>query len=283
MLRIKLSAALFALCLVPAGLLALQPAYAQTETAQPAEDTGETLRGDTGVKVLGVTRPPLEPLPERLPSDDLPPISQDSIEPSDEPPPEPPPTYRTMCVRLCDGYFYPMSYAVMADVFERDRKRCDASCPGASMELFYGETVLEDPGRMQSRSTSGYYGDLPTAFLHQKVRAKAPATCTCIVPRKGVDIIAGQPPRGNDEPNILGEINGPVPKARESANDAVVLPVVPSGSVVEIPLPGSVEPHSLPSDAPADQPSGERKVRVVSPALLPDRSEAADRQGPVQP
>jgi hypothetical protein len=277
-LRIKPSVALIAIILAAT----LHPAHGQArvEAIQPLEGAGATVLGDSGVKVLGATRPPLEPLAERLPTDDLPPISEDLTESVGEIAEETLPTYRTMCVRLCDGYFYPMSYAVGPDLFERDRTRCEASCPGTSMELFYGETAVEATGKLQSRRTGAFYADLPAAFLHQKVGGRVPANCTCTVPRKGVDIIAGEPPRGDDEPNILGEISGPISKAPASSNKAVVVPIVPSGSVVEMPLPGAVK--ALPPDIPADLPSGERRVRVVSPELPPDRSGAADPQDPVQ-
>src|SRR5215467_7410334 len=37
-------------------------------------------------------------------------------------------TYRTLCVRLCDGFYFPISFAVPASSLERDAERCRASC-----------------------------------------------------------------------------------------------------------------------------------------------------------
>src|SRR6185312_7928840 len=48
-------------------------------------------------------------------------------------------TYRTFCVRTCDGYYFPMSPASSRGQFARDQKNCQAACPNAEMQLFYQE------------------------------------------------------------------------------------------------------------------------------------------------
>ncbi|HEY4192875.1 MAG TPA: DUF2865 domain-containing protein, partial [Mesorhizobium sp.] len=42
-----------------------------------------------------------------------------------ENPPHPQGEFRTMCVRTCDGYFFPMSNAASLRDFERDQKNCE--------------------------------------------------------------------------------------------------------------------------------------------------------------
>ncbi len=192
-------------------------------------------------------------------------------------------TYRTMCVRSCDGYFYPMSYAASTRDFERDEKRCEASCPGVTMELYYGETSVDDAARMQSTKSSKFYAELPTAFFHQKVSAQTPAGCVCNA-KKGFDVVAGKPPRGEDEPNVLGEVRQPEADGVEEIKEPAVQPSAPSGSIVEIPLPGTKEPEALPADTVTGEPPVEdRKIRVVGPGFLPDQNGAIDLKGPVQP
>jgi hypothetical protein len=74
-------------------------------------------------------------------------------------------TYRTLCVRLCDGFYFPMSYATHPDRFALDAKRCERSCPSRSRLFVHrnpGESVNEMVD-LEGRS----YRDLPTAFLHQ--------------------------------------------------------------------------------------------------------------------
>jgi hypothetical protein len=83
-------------------------------------------------------------------------------------------TYRTMCVRLCDGYFWPVSFSVTDDSFERDEVACQRSCASPA-RLF----VLKNPGgtfeQMEDLKGSAYMR-LKTAF---HFRTSYDAACTC--------------------------------------------------------------------------------------------------------
>ena len=83
-------------------------------------------------------------------------------------------TYRTVCVRLCDGYYFPVSFAVGADRLERDRKMCERRC-GAQGRLF----VHRNPGGSTDdlQDLAGRpYRQLRTAFLY---RTEYVPSCTC--------------------------------------------------------------------------------------------------------
>jgi len=72
------------------------------------------------------------------------------------------PTYRTMCVRMCDGFFFPVSYSTGEEGFGRDAAVCRSMCPGAQAELF----VHRNPGESVENlvSVTGMpYGDLENA------------------------------------------------------------------------------------------------------------------------
>src|SRR5690606_11776960 len=45
-------------------------------------------------------------------------------------------TYRTLCVRLCDGYYFPISFATLPNHFPRDVDACQSRC-AAPTELYY--------------------------------------------------------------------------------------------------------------------------------------------------
>lgn len=45
-------------------------------------------------------------------------------------------TYRTLCVRLCDGYYWPVSFSTTRDGLGEDKETCEASC-GVPVKLFY--------------------------------------------------------------------------------------------------------------------------------------------------
>src|SRR5215475_2540486 len=85
-----------------------------------------------------------------------------------------PATFRTVCVRLCDGYFFPISFAVGADRLEHDARVCEGRC-GALGRLF----VHQNPGGSTDdlHDLSGRpYRQLRTAFLY---RSEYIANCSC--------------------------------------------------------------------------------------------------------
>ena len=48
-------------------------------------------------------------------------------------------SYRTLCVRLCDGFYWPVSYATSQSGLQADEATCQASC-GSPVKLFYYDT-----------------------------------------------------------------------------------------------------------------------------------------------
>jgi hypothetical protein len=83
-------------------------------------------------------------------------------------------TYRTFCVRLCDGYFWPVSFSTTSDRFERDQEICEASC-GSPTRLFVHAMPGGNATTMTSLKGVPYTG-LKTAFLF---RSTYNAQCKC--------------------------------------------------------------------------------------------------------
>lgn len=82
--------------------------------------------------------------------------------------------YRTMCVRSCDGYFFPLRHDAKRRNFASDAKSCRAAC-GTEARLFYyslnggsTETMVDLAGRR--------YKDLPHAFGYRKALVQG---CAC--------------------------------------------------------------------------------------------------------
>jgi hypothetical protein len=99
--------------------------------------------------------------------------------PRQEPPPAAPgqaagETYRTMCVRLCDGYYWPVSFATVKDRFGHDAGMCTRSC-GASVALYYYPNPGGEVDDMVSLDGQPYKS-LGTAFLY---RATYDPACKC--------------------------------------------------------------------------------------------------------
>jgi len=84
------------------------------------------------------------------------------------------PTFRSLCVRLCDGFYFPISYSTPRERFAGDAKQCEQRCPSRS-RLFVHRNPGEDVDDMVDLQGRGYR-NLPTAFLH---RTRHVADCTC--------------------------------------------------------------------------------------------------------
>ena len=76
-------------------------------------------------------------------------------------------TYRTVCVRTCDGYFFPVSYSTVPGKFADDEKVCQAMCPASEVALYSHRNPGEDIS--QAVSIGGRnYSELPNAFAYRK-------------------------------------------------------------------------------------------------------------------
>jgi hypothetical protein len=163
-------------------------------------------------------------------------------------------TFRTLCVRTCDGYYFPISYATSYRQFYDDARACAAMCPGTEAKLY----VYPNPGGTPEDAVGiegGRYADLATAFQY---RTSLDASCTC----KGA---------GNMSVAAVGErpALAPVP-----ADDGTAPPPNPRPAPGEDPetlanraghfVPGATT--TAPPGAVADATSADgRPIRVVGP------------------
>lgn len=74
--------------------------------------------------------------------------------------------YRTLCVRLCDGYYWPISTKAPMSRFNRDKSICESSC-GSEAKLFYQAELGGDAAKMIDLAGKPYK-KLKTAFLYRK-------------------------------------------------------------------------------------------------------------------
>ncbi len=92
--------------------------------------------------------------------------------PSSRPPR--PTGYRTLCVRLCDGYYWPVSFSTSRSRFHRDAQMCRSSC-AAPTRLFYAPSPGIEP-RTMIDLTGRRYGRLANAFRYRRERVRS---CSC--------------------------------------------------------------------------------------------------------
>jgi hypothetical protein len=82
--------------------------------------------------------------------------------------------YKTVCVRMCDGYYFPVSNNTGKKGFYRDQMKCRSSC-GDEARLFHMPANATDI----SEATDGQgriYGLLPAAYKYRKTLV---AGCQC--------------------------------------------------------------------------------------------------------
>jgi hypothetical protein len=83
-------------------------------------------------------------------------------------------TFRTLCVRTCDGYYYPISFATTPARFGEDEATCRATCPNTEVAL-YSHRTNEDV-RQATGINGRLYTELPNAF---KYRTHFDNSCSC--------------------------------------------------------------------------------------------------------
>ncbi|NUS20728.1 MAG: DUF2865 domain-containing protein [Mesorhizobium sp.] len=189
--------------------------------------------------------------------------------------------FHTMCVRTCDGYFFPMSNAASAGDFERDQKNCESSCPGTEMQVFYSRGMDDDSGSMTSSVTGQPYSELPTAYLYKQANYSRPPSCGCNAQagNGNFTIIGGNPPnpeQSQPESGATPFIPMPATKPDPGADPETLANAkggLDQDAIRRLTTKVPVSPVSM---LPPDQ----RKVRVVGPAFLPDPSAAIDLKAP---
>jgi hypothetical protein len=83
-------------------------------------------------------------------------------------------TFRTLCVRRCDGYYFPISYSTTKKHFEADAGACARMCPAAEAGLYY-HRVGEGAETMVGLDGEPYTA-IPSAFRY---RLSYDPTCFC--------------------------------------------------------------------------------------------------------
>lgn len=185
--------------------------------------------------------------------------------------------FRTMCVRTCDGYYFPVSNSVPASAFARDQAVCQSQCPGTEVELHYHRMPGQEADDMVSATTGLPYRQMTNAFLYRKRNGSAPAACGCEMTAsqpqsRGFAVIGGDyapPPAPEQETAAI-----PQPSSRpDPAEDPETLLSREGGldadTLKQLATPARV-PAPTTSETGAAMNSENRPVRVVGPRFLPD-------------
>jgi hypothetical protein len=162
-------------------------------------------------------------------------------------------TYRTLCVRTCDGYYFPISFSTTSDRFPDDAQACQTMCPGAEARLFYHDNPGGGPENMVA-ITGEPYSSLPTAFQY---RTSLKPACTCRPPG-GYSVASLSP----GLQTIVNDPTAPLPRPRPAPGEDPETLADRAGYFVPRPMPD--EPAA---DTPVAAGPGGHPIRVVGPAL----------------
>jgi hypothetical protein len=162
-------------------------------------------------------------------------------------------TFRTVCVRTCDGFYFPISFETTPDHFRQDEQTCQRMCPAAEVSLYTYHNPGEDVS--QAISLNGRpYAELPAAFQYRK--AITPA-CSCRAP--GESWLEALKSNGPDETVSPGDVV-------VTDRNATRAPAKPGAK----PNQGGENTTAAPSaEAPSETNPAKRKVREVGPTFLP--------------
>lgn len=169
--------------------------------------------------------------------------------------------FRTVCVRTCDGFYFPISYATSQERFRDDEKTCQRMCPAAEAVLFSHRNPGEDMN--QATSLGGVlYTALPNAFRY---RTEFNPACTCKRPGQSWSEALGP-----DTTVQSGDIVVTDERAKQlSAPIGTKAP--PKGRTAAPAAPVATQPVAVaapPASDPATPPE-KRTVRSVGPVFIP--------------
>jgi len=168
-------------------------------------------------------------------------------------------TYRTLCVRTCDGYYFPVSFETTPDHFRQDELTCQRMCPAADTQLY----TYHNPGEEVSQAVSlngRLYTELPTAFQYRKQISPA---CGCR--RPGESWAEALQETGGDQTLAPGD----VVITDRNATRVVVQPGANPGTKPAADAKAKTSKSDAAAQASDDADKAKRKVRNIGPTFLP--------------
>src|SRR6185312_10996068 len=167
-------------------------------------------------------------------------------------------TYRTVCVRLCDGYYFPISFATSPDRFQQDAQTCQRECPAAQVQLY----TYHNPGEEMNQGVGldgQPYTALPAAFAYRKQMSPA---CSCRKP--GESWAEALKTLGPDNTVEQGDVVVTEQNAKKLST-----PRGADGKLLRPSVAPQQDTRSALGDAPGQADPTKRKVRTVGPTFLP--------------
>lgn len=178
--------------------------------------------------------------------------------------------YRTLCVRTCDGYYFPISFAVQSKYFDRDQNTCGEMCPASEVKLYSHAIPEQSSEDMVSVETKVPYKDLPAAFNYRLVGAPPVANCTCHNAQQSLKASVGAAVPASQRASTA--IGPELPTAKHRSEGE---PATGAGAASK----DSGNPFDIVLTEPVQE-NDRRNVRIVGSAYLPDEERKIDFKAP---
>jgi hypothetical protein len=177
-------------------------------------------------------------------------------------------TYRTVCVRTCDGGYFPISFATVPGRFPDDERTCKALCPATEANLYAYRNPGEDMNQAVSVNGQAYTA-LPNAF---RFRQEFNPTCSCkAAGQTWADALK------NIDDKAAAEQQGDIIVTDESAKkmsrpQQAKAPAGKKGTASATPPadPAASAPQTPPATSTAS--SDNKTIRTVGPTFIPSAS-----------
>ena len=169
-------------------------------------------------------------------------------------------TFRTLCVRSCDGYYFPISFSTTKNRFDADPEQCQLMCPGSETALFYQPMPNGDAEESISYRTGEPYASLSNAFSYRK-NVNSECSCRMTTGQGGFEEIAGATASEN-EPALEPAPAVPTPTFRaDKALDLETDQNLAGGMTLEklAALTGKKETENVAT----------KEIRIVGPEFFP--------------
>jgi hypothetical protein len=167
-------------------------------------------------------------------------------------------TYQTVCVRTCDGYYFPISYSTVPDRFAEDQRSCQRQCPASQVDLY----TYRNPGEAidQAVSANGQpYTALPNAYRYRKEVTRA---CSCRLPGQSwADAL-----KNADDSSTLE--NGDIVVTDQNAKAASQTPQQPGKAATQGGGKQADDKTTAPAGSGDSSSAPKRAVRVVGPPFM---------------
>jgi hypothetical protein len=180
-------------------------------------------------------------------------------------------SYRTLCVRTCDGYYFPISYATDRSHFKTDAAVCQSLYPPGEASLYVHHTTGEDATQAVSAQTGEPLAKESYAFAYRSTYDKS---CAALFRSGSGALISFSKP--------------PVPESAVAASFVTPVALSRGGKLPKIPavitakeLPASIDKGEklVAATASADMRANADGVRTVGPAYYYEPSYLASTGG----